>query len=260
MSILYVTAYKDIGRGSWNTIYRQSTENYYKNFTTLAKSCKNLVCFADENTKKYIKDNILMKNDLVIDYNEEDTFFGKYLEKEQKAMQSDWYKTILRHRLHHPEHSIPEYNIVNHNKFHFIKRAKELFPTYDFYVWIDFHYTRHNDINNQYPLVFPDSLSIPKNKITIASFIKDENIPFMDIPMISITSYEIIMGSTFIMPKDIVDIFYEEYDKQLRISYERGIADDDQNIHLQLFHREPLLYNLLHSNKWGTFFNVLLKE
>ena len=40
--------------------------------------------------------------------------------------------------------TIPEYNIVNHNKVIFLKRAKSLFPNYSHYSWIDFGFLRED--------------------------------------------------------------------------------------------------------------------
>jgi len=264
MNVLYITAYKDIGRGNWNNNFKVNETIYYEHFNNLAKKCKNLICFLDKKTQNYINNNFNKNeylNTKIYDYDEDNTFFKDCYNYEKNIMNSYNYKNLLKHRLTHPEHSIPEYNIVNHNKVIFIKRAMEMFPEYDYYIWIDFHYMRYKECNEA-NFYFPyniDNTYVSNNKISICSFIDESIIPNINIYEIAYYSKEIIQGSAFIVPKNMVDILLQEYIDQLQYNYNNNIADDDQNIHLAIFIRNRNIYNLIKSNEWGKLFS-LIKE
>jgi hypothetical protein len=191
----------------------------------------------------------------IYDYDENNTFFNKYLDIEYNIMTTSEYKDLIHHRLHHPEHFCPAYNIVNHNKVVFLRRAKEMYPNYDFYVWVDFHYTIRNDNNNQ----FPETLkNISTDKISICSYIEKEHLPNLTCRQIASSGLDVIYGAMFVVPKNLIHDLYEEYEYQLNENYNNMCADDDQGIHMAIFLRIPDFYNIVPIKCWGKAIQAML--
>lgn len=253
MTTLYVTAFKDIGRGDWE-YFTASTETYVDHFLRMTQVCPRIVCFVEPEMMRVLKDKV-PETCMLLDYDAANTFF-KYEPIEKHIMASGKYKKTLQHRLHHPEHCKPTYNLVNHNKVLFIQRALRLFPSSDFYAWVDFHYSRHLDIqfNSFYG-------HLPIHQITIASFRnKSALTEIKTCWQLAIESEDIIQGSTFFVPRAVVNILCYEYEQQVIANYKEGIADDDQNIHLAILFRRPELYNLVVSAEWGKMFSLIAKS
>ena len=248
MTTVYITAFKDIGRGSWN-VFTASTEFYVHHFLSLCQMCPRLVCFVEPDMIRMLKKRI-PPTCMLLQYDAPNTFL-RYESVEAHIMNTPNYKTALKHRLHHPEHCKPTYNLVNHNKLLFIRRVAKMLPNFDFYAWVDFHYARHFDTN--FRTLY---LELPKDKITIASFNgKDELVQSKHPLEIAIESKDIIQGSTFIVPSGLVHVLYNEYEQQVLYNYSLNVADDDQNIHLAIVIRRPELYNLVVTKEWGKFYS-----
>lgn len=256
MNVIYVTALKNINRDLW-THFKRPLQEYYNGLTDLLNICPNCVAFLDDDAFKYASSlELPNKNQYkLFPYDEDNTFLGKYLETEQKIMSSDNYNSLIQHRRHHPEHFCPEYNLVNHNKAIFLKKAAEMFPNYDYYVWIDVHYTRFNDNNNRMPTSIHH---LPIDKISICSFLQNNEIPHMNAKEVAITAHEIFQGSMFVVPKHKIEDFYNAYIYELESSYQQNVADDDQAIHQLLYTRLPSLYHIVHNSKWGTCIQKIL--
>jgi hypothetical protein len=249
MNALFVTAFKDIGRGQWSQFVRPSSE-YMDSFDQLVRTGLDVVCFMDEETATPATPTNLR----VHPYDEDSTFIPKYKDREQAIMESGMYRRMLSHRLNHPEHSVPLYNLVNHNKVAFIKRARDLHPDYAMYVWIDFHYARHGTMRTSYTL---DHL--PIDRVTIASFCHAHELPEADHQHLAMESKETIVGSVFVVPHGVVDTFYGSYEAALVNKYEAGVADDDQNVHAFLARCSPELYNVVRVREWGAALDEMAK-
>lgn len=248
MTTVYVTAFKDIGRGNWD-VFTASTEFYIQNFLRLCQVCPRLVCYVEPDIMNLLKDKV-PQTCMLLSYDASKTFL-KYESVEKHIMQKAAYKNALVHRLHHPEHCKPTYNLVNHNKIHFIRRTAEILPEFQFYAWVDFHYTRHGDI--QFETTYPD---LPIHQITICAFSGKENLMEQKTPLqIAKESKDIIQGSTFFVPSGLVHILYHEYEQQVLYNYRCGVADDDQSVHLAILLRRPELYNLIVTEQWGLFYS-----
>lgn len=250
MTTVYVTAFKDIGRGAWD-VFTASTDFYIQHFLELCKACPRLVCFVEPDLMNVLKDKI-PPTCMLLDYDAANTFL-KYEHIENHIMSSQAYINALQHRLNHPEHCKPTYNLVNHNKLLFIRRAAKLLPNFQFYAWVDFHYARHfdTDLRTLYN-------GLPVHQISIASFKGKEELAGGELKtplQIAIESKDIIQGSTFIVPAGLIEILYHEYEQQVLYNYRMKVADDDQNIHLAILSRRPELYNLVVTEEWGKFYS-----
>ena len=251
--VLFVTAFKDIGRGQWTNSFARSSSQYMESFELLANAVKaaagnELVCFTDEPTP--------INHVEVHPYDEDSTFIPKYLGRETEIMESLEYRRMVSHRLHHPEHSVPLYNLVNHNKVAFIKRARDMHPEYDMYVWIDVHYARHKTMRAEYP---PNAFEhLPTDRVTIASFCHAHDLPKADHKLLAIESKDAIVGSVYVVPHGIVDSFVAAYEATLVNKYEAGVADDDQNVHAFLARCFPHMYNVVRvRGGWGAALNEI---
>lgn len=257
MSVLYITALKNIDRGSWEGAFQRPIQSYYNGLTELLNKCPKSVAFLDKDAMEYISSTMSPKSDqyTLLPYEEENTFLHTYLETEKTIMNSNTYNNLIKHRKNHPEHFCGEYNLVNHNKVIFLKRAAEMFPDYEYYVWIDVHYTRWNDNNN----IMPTNIyHLPKNKLSICCFLPTTDIPTMDAKQVAAAGRDIFQGSLYVVPKNIVKTLHQEYIYQLEQSYQQEIADDDQSVHHLLYLRLPKLYNVLQSSRWGMCIQKML--
>jgi hypothetical protein len=243
--ILYVSAFTDIRRDQWNNRFQCQKNNYTLYIQQLLDKTKHCVVYCDGELYQILKP---LYGDKVLPYNRDDTYF-KLIEREGQIMKDDSFRDLTSHQTELPERNYPEYTIVNHNKVHFIDRAKKEFPGYMAYAWIDIHYYRHNDTVSIY-----DASWLPDNKITIGSFKQPfELFGYSDIDIIK-SSFDHIQGSVFIVPKKMVEELYAEYTNQLQILHSKTMTDDDQGIHFCIFQRRPELYNILDTGNWGQFF------
>jgi len=166
--ILFVTAFKDIGRGSWGT-HKRTNQDYYNFFCLLAKNISyKLVVYLDDDIKNELLSKYNFNDNIIFDkFSSVNTFYEKYLDEERRVISSDQFKSkvsVSRFRKH-PETWSAKYTLINHSKVNFIRYTKEKYNDYKFYSWIDFGYVR--DLNS-----LPKNININKleEKITYQSF------------------------------------------------------------------------------------------
>ena len=256
-TILFVTAYKDIKRSNWGH-YKRNNHEYFSSFLCLAECIEfDLVVYVEDDiyeqlcNKTIFKPNIIFKN-----LNSVNTFFDRYLESEQIIINSAIYKNkIPEHRKINPEHLYAEYNLINHSKINFVSDAKNTF-NYDFYAWIDFGYVKkYNSIpfkKNINPDLLPEKiiyhyLKYPDldNKVEPNNMLKSDDI--------------YLTGSSFIVPKSLVDNFEMMYENKIRSFEENYISDDDQNLVLQLYYDRHELFHIIYHHEWFSLFYILPK-
>ena len=220
-SVLFVTAFKDINRGSWPYLFPRTTDAYIEQFKQLIKTPINLICFCEESIKERLLE-LGFKN--CYPYDEKNTFF-RYLDKEKTIMESQDYRKLAEGR-NVGECNVPEYNIVNHNKVIFISRAKEFFPEYTHYGWIDFGYMRTTQEFRNFEWPLNDFIVYPGFPVPL--YIPDprENVK-QDVIF--------IQGSIFIVPTKLVEWFFVEYTNTLKWFHELNVVDDDQAIVQQIY-------------------------
>jgi hypothetical protein len=238
-TVLYVTAFKDIGRSEWGHM-PVSNANYMERFLYLHRICPNLVVYADEAMQEMLRAHPEVDPGRVRDYREEDTFMATHLERERAAMASETFRaSVMRDRpdwAQHPSVNVPEYNVVNHNKVHFLRRARDEHPQYAFYVWIDFGYLRVAA-----DVALPDSLPhMPKDRVGLTSHMTDEMARKVTMPMDFM-----FFGGVCIVPSGQVDMLYDRYVEQLQRNYTEGTAMDDQLVHQRIFFRHRDLYHVI---------------
>lgn len=245
-SALFISAFYDIGRHTWNDNFKCTPDAYTKYIDQMMSLSQNFCIYLDGSVYDKYKAKY---GDSIQPYNSQDTLIPWSIEHESRIMQSQEYQDLLKHRLHHPEHSRPMYNAVNHNKVHFLKRAAQERPEFTHYIWIDIHYLRHNDL----PCFIETQVH---DKILIGSSKYPESLKGLSQTDIVTSTYDHLQGSVYIVPSKLVTTLYDLYTKQLELNYKVNIADDDQGIHLNIYQNNPDLYQILYTAKFGNFFKV----
>jgi len=252
ISIIFVTAFKDIGRSHYHH-YTRTNEEYFHYFINLANNIEyTLVVYLEESVRnELLKKNTFKSNIIFLNMKNVDTFYDKYLENDQEIIQSDEYKNkIPQHRKFNPEHIYSEYNFVNHNKINFVYHCSEKYPNYTFYSWIDFGCIR--DLNNM-----PQNLNLSKlpEKVIYGCFkIPTERINEYDM----LASDEIyIQGSSFIIHKKHIENFEKIYENKIIEWQKKCTTDDDQNLLLQLYFDNPDIFYLVKTDEWYSLYKKM---
>ena len=253
MAILFITAFKDINRGSWDQ-YRRTNDEYYQWFTNLTSLPIKLVCFTDDpNVPRFEQVTYLPYDDT--------TTFQKYYEKEKAIMGSNYYKAILDNELMlHPEHNNPNYTIVNHNKVIFIERASKLYSGYTHYAWIDFGILRSKQKDD---VTFIDNYEFPNDKIVYAAFPNAFHSMVFNGPLHTRMRYysdNLIQGSCFIVPGSMCSWYRETYEAMLISLYNQNITDDDQIIVYEIIRLNTNKFLLFSSTRWFYMLSILFKN
>ena len=237
--VLFITAYKDIGRSNWKASMPRSNGWYLYWFHFLAKITAPLICFCEPEIEEKIKANGFTK---CYPYEPEHTFFNR-LPKQKEIIESKEYYDLIKHR-DNPECHIPEYNIVNHNKVLFIQRAKKMFPDYTHYAWIDFGYLREQD-NVPKELNF-DPVSYDKIEYSAFEFPKDIKTPREHCA----TPNDPIQGSMFICPSDLVEWYVDTYTAMVEYYESINLVDDDQALVVHIHKAHPEKFKITITDRW----------
>ena len=247
--IIFVTAYKNIGRHNWK-FFQRNFEDYCFYFMNLANNIKyNLVCYIEDDVKGYLKskfkfnDNILFEN-----LNKVDSFLKKYNNLTKDIINSEDYQNkIPNDRKTNPEHLHSEYNTMNFSKLNFLKFTKEKYDCYDFYAWIDFGCIRMWSMDS-----IPKNINLQllKEKITFHCFsIPDIKNKIHEYDMLK--SHEIFFdGSQFIIHKSFIDLFENLCEKKIIDWIKINTTDDDQNLFLQIYYDNPSLFELVINDEY----------
>ena len=90
--IVFVTSFRDIDRGTWDTFAR-TKEMYVKYFLLLAQNISySLIVYVDKKLGKELKLKCKQKNIIFQDIETVKTFYNKYLTQDQQIMQSQVYQ------------------------------------------------------------------------------------------------------------------------------------------------------------------------
>ena len=244
--ILFVTAFKNIKRNQWK-VNARSVEDYLKNFMILTKLPYTLIVYVEPEIKKQIP---FLPNVIVRDFDEVDTFYDKYLERDKQIMKSEAYQSMVPERRKiHPEHLYSEYNFINHSKINFVSHAKRLYPHYAFYSWVDFGFS---GFMKNIPCPIRVS-SLPKKIIY-----QTKNKPFTITEEEMLKTDEVYFaGSAFIVHHSLVESFEKKYEQKIKEWQTRGITDDDQNLVLQLYLDDPSIFYTVYHKEWRMLYSML---
>jgi hypothetical protein len=253
-TILFITAFKDIGRSNWPT-HKRTNQDYLNYFMILANNINyNLVVYLEKEFLQEVKNRYNFKENIIfIELNEVDTFYNKYLEEERRVISDKKFQNkIPKERFRkHPETWSAKYTLINHSKINFVRHTKDIYPDYSFYSWIDFGYVRNlNRVPKNLNLDnFPDRII----------YQKFDNIPeprLNAIKMLTIDEAK-IAGSAFVIPKTLINRFENLYENKIKLWHENYICDDDQSLVLQLYYENKHLFHLITDKDWFSLYNHL---
>ena len=237
-SVLFITAFKQLARNDANI--------YIDWFKSLSIVPIRLICFCEEDIEKRLHNECNFYNTYTYDT---DNNFCRFINIENEIIKSESFKSLIVHRKD-PELN-NTYNNITHNKIYFINKAKQMFPTYTHYAWIDFGYIRDNQILEQL-----DFTSLRDKIIYFAP--KQINISEIPSPMDALInkSEQTIYSSLFICPNNIVEFFYEKYYNMVMWYYDNNLVDDDQEIVKQIIKTEYKMFEIIVSNGWSEALNL----
>lgn len=244
-SVIFVTAFKDLNRGEWGHGFTRSVDTYLSWFKNLTKLPIRLICYCEKEVEERIHSELGFFN--TYPYEPENTFLI-HVDKEREIMESPAFKNIVNHR-NDPETNQPSYNLVNHNKYCFVKRTKDTFPGYSYYAWIDFGYLRNE--NELYSSFKFDTIN---SELLFSTM--DNNIQYEFIKTqkeLCIRPQTAILGGLFFVKKESVDWLIEQYTAVLYEYYSLNLVDDDQALILQLYKKFPEKFTLRFVSGWFEF-------
>jgi hypothetical protein len=252
-NILFITAFKDIGRNNWFT-HKRTNEDYFNYFLNITNNIDyTLIVYLDDEIKNELVSKYSFGKNIIFDnIKNVNTFYEKYLEEEKRVISSqEFQKKIPKHRFRkHPETWSAKYTLINHSKINFVTHAKKKYPDYNFYSWIDFGYVR--EINS-----LPKNINIETlpEKIIYQSF-KIPHVRLNAIQMLQINEAT-IAGSAFIVANNLVETFENIYENKIKLWHQYYICDDDQSLVLQLYHENKDMFCLICDDNWFSLYNHL---
>ncbi len=244
-SILFISAFKDLGRGDWKG-FERSVDKYCTWFKYLIQNPIRIVLFAEEDVRKKLEQEVGFRHSLP--YEPESTFLGSHLEKEREILQSAKHQNLLLHRKENPECWSAEYNLVNHNKVLFVQRAKALYPGYSHYAWIDFGYIRsEQDICEDFD--WSPLANLKTIRYSAHREIRPEDFT-MSPRETCFYAPDPFQGSMFICPADLVDWYAETYRQMLNTFHSQWLGDDDQALLYHIYKAHPQNFSFHVCRDW----------
>ena len=252
--ILFVTAFKELGRERW-TYYARRTDEYFEYFANLVRTLPHpLAVFIEDGLRaraQAVIDAAAASDRVTVsDYGSVDSFLVKYLERERAVMAAPEFRQLVARRIDCPETHNPEYTLVNHSKINFVRAAQTAQPDFDFYAWVDFGMCR--GANSAVPRLDIDRLPdrITYNTIAVPEQRQSE-LQLLNSGAVFLT------GDSFIVPAARVAAFEAAWEAKLVDWQARGLADDDQALVVQLFYDEPSQFALTVSGRWFMHYQLL---
>jgi len=247
--VAIVSAFRDIGRGDWNS-WKRSTEEYVTYFKNLVYNCwDDLIVYVDKETLPLPwHDFEGWPSIKMMDINSVANLFStKYLDVETEIMFCKEYCDIIPSwKKDLAQHKCPIYNLVNHDKVAFLRHTHELFPQYDYLIWVDFGGIRQAETI----ITHIDASRMIKDKIVYQAPEEfDPNNRELPHPQCSLGPTR-MYGSMFIVPVRMLDWFYEVYDKKIRELHDMKIVDHDQNMVYQVCCDHPLAFKCILDGEW----------
>lgn len=253
--IHYVTSYLDIDRDNWKTFARPFTE-YLDCFQHLINLFDGLdprfhmIAYIDSKHVKTVLEKV-NNNPQITVVPIDKTFMNthcpmwKTLDKERAIMASDQFKNLVPHRLRFPEHSVPEYTLINHCKIDLICHTINTIDT-EYLLWIDFGYCKYED---SIPHKLLDISKLNKDRINY-SLINPLDEYDKDILYTLFNAPEKISGGFFFGRNDMLIKYQKIYHSMLELYQSNNITDDDQAFVIACYFRYPEYFQLHGPWKW----------
>jgi hypothetical protein len=263
--LCYVTMFFDIGRDKWKNVFTRSFEQYLKEFEPFIplfnkKTCKNdlLVVFIDKKWENMLLEKIefykIDNNSFNIKVVGIDNNFMNFLpmwntlKRENEVMHGEYFKAIVAQRHIYPEHSYPEYTLINHCKIDLICaliESKKI--NYDYYCWVDFGFFKLKE-NIPEKLLDINNFNLLTINYTLINTIDD-----LDKNVYYTLKYapEKVGGYFFLGHRNKLKEFQKLYHEILNYFQNTlNIVDDDQHLVLQCYFKNPSLFTMHYLGRW----------
>lgn len=265
-NITLVSAFFDIGRDNFKN-YNRSTDEYLKAFFNYLDMEYKMIIFIDDRYLHRVLEyyeKCKFKNKKFVSINKQwlfnNIYAWKQLDKDTRIMTSEFYKTLVEHRIMmgKPETIYSEYNIVNHAKIDFINYAiNNNYVDDEFIFWSDFGY--YNSILDNKRESFPTNILDMKklNPKKINCMIRDHILP-EDSNMINIllSGKVALIGTFFGGPVNIMKQFQDLYHSCLEELYINNISDDDQHVLLRCYLKNTDFFQLFQDAEMFNSVNI----
>ena len=265
-SYCFTTAFRDLNRENWEHFDR-TVDDYFTRFEQLLCTDIPLVVFIDQRVEQRATSAIKRSREgrdvytVIIPMS--DQFLQKYihayefLDKEKEIMANTQYQEKVKHRIHHPENSVAEYNIINHAKIDFVNFViKRIHTTQkcEKYGWIDFGYIE------QHVVPFKNNLDTNKLDHRFVNFVVIDHPSCDDKDILTnlVKAPDRFAGAFFAGGPEIISEYQKQYHKMLHIFRKMNVADDDQAVSLLIYANSPQLFKL-NLGSWKSAFEVFGK-
>ncbi|MDC3332862.1 hypothetical protein OAV62_01330 [bacterium] len=269
MSICYVTAYIDIGRGKWKK-FKRTSDAYIQQFipfigmfrrmTPEEQKIYSMIVFVDD--KYYNTVFNLVPYDVPIHviscsriYLQTYIKTWSYLPLEQEIIKSNHYKSIVGERIHkYPENFEAEYTVVTTSKVDFVVHASRIVGS-DYFCWVDFGYFKLEENIPHRPLDL-NKLHLDRINLQLVSSLDDRD---RDIIYTMKHAPERVAGAFVFGRRDKFLEYQTLYHTIHEKFHDMGLVDDDQHLALQCYFTKPELF-IFHKHYWSKSLIVFQKD
>lgn len=253
--ITIVTGFFKVNRGSWRG-FERTDEQYFEHFKVWAKLKNKIIVYVEteEMRKRVVKFRHMLGLDeqTVVNTVPDCVKLVPDLFQSIKKANENPIQQKFRLLQLNPEVWNPTYNYIMLLKAWCVCDAIERGQADNMIAWVDFGYNhggnpidKNSDFNFKWEYDFP-------NKINLFTIQKLDNRPIFEI-VLSMDTY--IMGGFIVGPAHLWPIFWRLLKDSMMILNECGLADDDQNIILMAYRKNPEIFELHES-----FWSVQLKQ
>lgn len=257
MRLCYVTCYLDIRRDLW-THFHRTVDVYFEHFHPLLRMFvdhpdapqHDFVVFLDKTMLDRLPQN-LPSHVRVVPIDEEYLAahcpLWRRMDREREIMESPAYQSVVRPRIHHPEHHNPKYTLINHCKVDLVWNAVAMVPEATHFAWVDFGYCK-------------DPSTVPQNFLDLSKMNPDKVnytvINPIDPAVDGNVQYtlqhapEKVGGFFFCGSKEALAEYRELYHATHQQLQDDNVVDDDQHIALLCYLRRPNLFCMHHLGGW----------
>jgi hypothetical protein len=265
--VCYVTCFLDINRGNWHH-FRRTTEEYFTRFQPLLDlfithpdSPKyDLVIFIDKHHVSKLNVGSFPSNIIVQEIDEEylseNSVLWRRVGREKEIMESEGYKSIVRHRLCHPEHHDPKYTLINHCKVDCLNLAMS-FTDATHFCWVDFGYFQHSQT---IPKNFIDIEKLDKDKINYTLINPIDHTQDDDVIYQLQSAPDKVGGFFFFGSREVLSVYQNLYHSVHEQMQAQNIVDDDQHLTLRCYFANPSLFSFHHLGEFHRALTHFQKE
>ncbi|PLY38517.1 protein YibB [Pectobacterium aquaticum] len=260
-SITIVTAFFDIGRGSWTPenghtpYFHRTTDSYFEYFNHLSRLDNKMIIFTSKEFKDRIKKIRGEKPTeiVIIDYKNKLNRMKNKVSEIQKS--TEFRNKLNKEQSISPEYFSPDYVIVNNLKSYFVTKSISmgLIET-DFAAWIDFGYCRNVKILNG---LTQWDYSFDREKIHLFTINNNLEVNSLNSVFDKMFNNEaFIIGGAIVGTKDKWNEFSNLVWHCQKLTLQQRIIDDDQGIYIMCYYKNNNLIklNYLGKNNWFNLF------